>query len=54
MNDDNVIKFRKPKPQKKPKTVTPGMKKALIWLAVIAALIAVWSYYQFIAPPSLA
>lgn len=53
MNDDNIIKFRRPKAQKQPRTVTPGTKKALIWLVIIAALIVVWSYYQFIAPPSL-
>ncbi len=51
MNDNNIIKFRKRKLQKQPRTVTPGMKKALIWLAITAALVTVWSYYQFIATP---
>ncbi|MCV9967015.1 hypothetical protein OIU34_34855 [Pararhizobium sp. BT-229] len=50
MNDHNIIKFRKP--EKQPRTVTPGTKKALAWLASIAALVVVWSYYQFIAIPS--
>ncbi len=28
-------------------------RKALIWLAVIAGLILVWAYYQFVSPPSV-
>ncbi|CAN7682228.1 hypothetical protein ACI2KT_10930 [Ensifer adhaerens] len=50
MDDNNIIKFERPKPKKE---ASPVPRKALIWLALIAALVAVWSYYQFIAPPSL-
>ena len=40
-------------PVEEAKPASPVPRKALIWLALIAALVAVWSYYQFIAPPSL-
>ena len=50
MNDNNVLKFepRKPKQEKKP--VAPGPKKGLVWLAVVADIVLVWAYYQFLAP----
>ena len=53
LNDNNVLKFepRKPKQEKKP--ATPGQKKGLVWLAVVAAIVLVWAYYQFLAPQSL-
>ncbi|MCQ4630295.1 hypothetical protein J2Y63_001668 [Shinella sp. BE166] len=53
MNDNNVLKFerRKPEPENKPKA--PGPKKGLIWLAVIAVIALVWAYYQFLAPQAL-
>ncbi|MEI3854731.1 MULTISPECIES: hypothetical protein [unclassified Ensifer] len=53
MDDNNIIKFERPKPKKEAKPVSPTQRKALVWLALVAALIAVWSYYQFVAPPSL-
>lgn len=53
MDDNNIIKFERPKPKMEAKPASPVPRKALIWLALIAALVAVWSYYQFIAPPSL-
>ncbi|PDT84418.1 hypothetical protein [Sinorhizobium sp. BJ1] len=53
MSDDNIIKFDRRKPNQKPRSVNQWQRKALTWLAVIAALILVWAYYQFIAPPSL-
>jgi hypothetical protein len=53
LNDNNVLKFerRKPEPENKPKA--PGPKKGLIWLAVIAVIALVWAYYQFLAPQAL-
>lgn len=53
MSDDNIIKFERRKSKPQPKAVSPARRKALIWLAVIAGLVLVWAYYQFIAPPSL-
>ncbi|ASY73770.1 hypothetical protein [Sinorhizobium fredii] len=53
MSDDNIIKFERRKPKPQPKTVGPVWRKAFAWLAVIAGLILVWAYYQFIAPPNL-
>lgn len=49
MNDDNVVKFQRPKPKKQPRTVSSGQRKALIWFAVIAGLLLVWAYYQYVA-----
>jgi hypothetical protein len=53
MSDDKIIKFERRKPKKDARRVSPMQRKALTWLAVIAGLILVWAYYQFIAPPSL-
>lgn len=53
MSDDNIIKFERRKPKQGPRTVSPMRRKALSWLAVIAGLVLVWAYYQFIAPPNL-
>ncbi|ACP22896.1 hypothetical protein NGR_b14450 (plasmid) [Sinorhizobium fredii NGR234] len=53
MSDDNIIKFERRKPKREPRTVTPRQRKALIWIAVMAGVVLVWAYYQFIAPPSL-
>lgn len=52
MKDDNIIKFERPKPKKAPRQVSAGQRKALIWLAVVLVLAAVWAYYQYIAPPT--
>jgi hypothetical protein len=51
--NDNVVKFQRPKPQKEPPKLSPKGRKALIWLAVIAAIVLVWAYYQFVSPPSI-
>lgn len=53
MDDNKIIKFERPKPKKEAKPASPMPLKALVWLALVAALIGVWSYYQFVAPPSL-
>ena len=53
MSDDNIIKFERRKPKREQRTVSPMQRKALTWIAVIAALVLVWAYYQFISPPSL-
>ncbi|MBP1886626.1 hypothetical protein [Sinorhizobium mexicanum] len=53
MSDNNIIKFERPKPKKGPGPVRPQQRKVLIWLAVIAGIMLVWAYYQFVAPPSL-
>lgn len=53
MGDDNIIKYERRKPKKKPRSASPMQRKALTWLAGIAGLVLVWAYYQFVAPPSL-
>ena len=52
MNDNNVLKFerRKPQPDEKNKPKAPGPRKGLLWIAVLAVIALVWAYYQFIAP----
>ena len=50
MNDNNVLKFQRPKPKQENKPSAPGPRKGLIWLLVAAAVVLVWAYYQFIAP----
>ncbi|MBB4956247.1 hypothetical protein H4S14_004344 [Agrobacterium vitis] len=47
--NDNVIKFRKPAPPKKPH---PGLRKLLIGLGVIAVFVMIWAYFAFLAPAS--
>ncbi|MCV9966956.1 hypothetical protein OIU34_34520 [Pararhizobium sp. BT-229] len=51
MNDDNIVKFQRPKPKKQPRTITPAVRKAFIWLAATAAVLLVWAYYQYFAVP---
>lgn len=46
---DNVIQFRKPKPQKTPKAPRPLLRKLLTIAAIILAFAAVWAYYALIA-----
>ncbi|UDF32426.1 UNVERIFIED_ORG: hypothetical protein LHK14_21730 (plasmid) [Roseateles sp. XES5] len=53
MNDNNVLKFERPKPKQENKPAAPGPRKGLIWLLVAAAVVLVWAYYQFIAPASV-
>lgn len=52
MSDDNIIKFERRKPKKERRSVNPVQRRVLIWLGVIAGLILVWAYYQFVSPPS--
>ncbi|SIQ75720.1 hypothetical protein SAMN05880590_10729 [Rhizobium sp. RU35A] len=49
---NNVIKFQRPKPQKPPRQVPPGLRKALVAAAILIGLVLVWAYFQFIAPSS--
>lgn len=55
MNDNNVLKFERRTPQQddKNKPKAPGPKKGLIWIAVLAVILLVWAYYQFMAPQSV-
>ncbi|MET4687673.1 hypothetical protein ABIA13_002118 [Sinorhizobium fredii] len=53
LSDDNIIKFERRKPKKEQSLSDQMQRKALTWIAVIAVLVLVWAYYQFIAPPSL-
>ena len=53
MNDNNVLKFERPKPKQENKPSKPGPGKSLIWLAVAIVIALVWAYYQFIAPQSV-
>lgn len=53
LNDNNVLKFERPKPKEENKPSAPGPKKGLIWLAVAAVIVLVWAYYQFIAPQGI-
>ncbi|MCZ7500741.1 hypothetical protein ACQZ40_18245 [Agrobacterium sp. 16-172Ci] len=47
--NDNVVKFRKPVPPKKPREpLGPKAKKALTIAAVIAFFVAVWGYFTLI------
>ncbi|EHS50392.1 hypothetical protein PDO_2526 [Rhizobium sp. PDO1-076] len=44
----NVIKFERPPEPKAPKpkrSLTPGARKALIWVGVLAAIAAAWGYF---------
>ncbi|WP_082909670.1 hypothetical protein [Sinorhizobium glycinis] len=53
MSDDNIVKFERRKPRQEQRTAGLLQRKALTWIAVIAALVLVWAYYQFVSPPSL-
>ncbi|GLR50906.1 hypothetical protein KYK30_12105 [Shinella yambaruensis] len=55
MNENNVLKFERRKPQQddKNKPQAPPPKKGLIWIAVLVVVALVWAYYQFIAPQSV-
>jgi hypothetical protein len=53
VNDNNVLKFERPKPQQENKPSTPGPKKGLIWFALAIVIALVWAYYQFVAPQSV-
>lgn len=53
MNENNVLKFKRPKPKQDDKPKVPGPKKGQLWLAVVIFIILVWAYYQFLAPQSV-
>lgn len=44
---DNVIKFKRPKPQKK---VNPNVKKWAGLAAVIVLFVIIWAYFNYLAP----
>ncbi len=54
----NVIKFERPPEPKAPKpkkTVSPGLRKVLVWVGIAAALVAAWGYFTlFGATPAAA
>jgi hypothetical protein len=54
----NVIKFERPPEPKVPKpkkTVSPGLRKVLVWVGIAAALVAAWGYFTlFGATPAAA
>lgn len=47
--NENVIKFRKRKPEKKPR---PGLRKLLTILAIVAAFLAMWVYFALTGRPA--
>lgn len=49
MDDNNIVKFQRPKPKKQPRAISSGQRKTLIWLAAIAVVFIVWAYYQYVA-----
>jgi hypothetical protein len=49
MDDNNIVKFQRPKPKKQPRTLSPAQRKALLGLAAIAGIFLVWAYYQYVA-----
>ncbi|NLS03723.1 hypothetical protein HGP14_10180 [Rhizobium sp. P32RR-XVIII] len=42
--DDNVIKFQRPKPPRKP---NPALRKLLVVLTILILLGAAWGYFTF-------
>ncbi|MDR7028459.1 hypothetical protein [Rhizobium rosettiformans] len=47
----NVIKFERPPEQKPPKpqkSLSPTLKKVIVWVAIVAALVLVWGYYTLV------
>ena len=53
---DNIIKFQRPKPVKPPrkspfKNMAPGVKRMLLWVAIIAGLVLAFLYFQFAGSP---
>lgn len=53
MDDDNVVKFERRKPQPEKKPAAQRLQAGHIWLAVLAVIVLAWAYYQFIAPQTL-
>lgn len=53
MNNKNVLKFERRKPEKDSKPAAPGPKNGRIWLACVLVIALVWAYYQFIAPQAV-
>ncbi|TDW33383.1 hypothetical protein EV128_105117 [Rhizobium azibense] len=46
--DDNIIKFRKPRP---PRQRDPRLRKILIVLGVLALFAIAWLYFAFVGAP---
>lgn len=47
----NVVKFKRPpKPQepKPPRRASPGLRKLLTLISVVAAFVLVWAYFQYV------
>lgn len=47
----NVIKFeRPPEPEapKQKKTISPALRKALIWLGILLAFVGAWIYFTLL------
>lgn len=45
----NVVEFKRPpKPPEPKKPIPPGLRKLAIGLAVIAAFVLAWAYFQYI------
>lgn len=42
----NVVEFKRPPKPKEPKKPNPALRKGLIWLGVVVALIAVWTFFH--------
>lgn len=45
----NVVEFKRPPKPEEPKPPKPGQKKLLIVLAVVAAFVLAWAYFQYAA-----
>ena len=43
--NDNVIKFRKPRP---PKTPRPWLRKLIVVAVIIVVFFAAWGYFQIV------
>lgn len=47
----NVIKFERPPEPKAPKpkkSISPGLKRVMIWAGIVAALVAAWGYFTLV------
>lgn len=45
----DVIKFKKPKPVKPPRKLSPAAKKIAATICILAFFVVAWAYFQFIA-----
>lgn len=42
----NVVQFKQPPKPKAERKPNPALRKALIWAGVVAALVAIWGFFQ--------